>query len=50
MLGHGYSSSDYDNYEYHNKLLHGSFVYLLLYIDYMLIASKSISEINKLKS
>ena len=50
MLGHGYSRSDYDSCVYHKKFLDGSFVYLLLYVDDMLIASKSISEINKLKA
>jgi len=35
---------------YHKKLLDGTYVYLLLYVDDMLIASKSISEINKLKT
>ena len=50
MLGHGYSRSDYDNCVCHKKLLDGSFVNLLLFVDGMLIASKSISGIKKLKS
>ena len=50
MLGYGYSRGDYDNCVYHKKLLNGSFVYLLLYVNDMLIASKSISKINKLKA
>jgi len=34
---------------YYNKLLDGEYIYLLLYVDNMLIASKSISAIDKLK-
>jgi len=50
MIGHNYSRSNYDSCVYHKKLLDGTYVYLLLYVDDMLIASKSISEINKLKT
>ncbi len=32
------------------KLLNDSFVYLLLHIDVMLIASKNLVEINRLKT
>ena len=35
---------------YHRKLSDGSFVYLLLYVDYMLIAAKKLVEVNKLKT
>jgi len=34
---------------YYNKLLEGESIYLLLYVDDMLITSKSRSTINKLK-
>ena len=34
---------------YYNKLLRGEYIYLLLYVDDMLIASKSRSAIDKLK-
>jgi len=34
---------------YYNKLPSGEYIYLLLYVDDMLIASKSISAIDKLK-
>ena len=34
---------------YYNKLLGGKYIYLLLYVDDMLIASKSKSAIDKLK-
>ena len=49
MIGHGYSRSEYDNCEYHRKLSYGSFVYLLLYVDDMLIKAKNLVEINRLK-
>ena len=50
MLDHGYSRSKYDSCVYHRKSSDGSFIYLLLYVDDMLIASKSMQEINRLKS
>jgi len=50
MIGHDYSRSNYDSCVYHKKLLDGTFVYLLLYFDDKLIVSKSIYEINKLKT
>jgi len=34
---------------YYNKIPGGEYIYLLLYVDYMLIASKSRSAIDKLK-
>ena len=40
----------YDNYVYHKELFDGSFIYLLLYVDDMLIAYKNISKINRLKT
>lgn len=49
MLKHGFSRSDYDCCVYIHKLLGGEFIYLLLYVDDMLIASRSMLEINKLK-
>jgi len=50
MIGHNYSRSNYDSCVYHKKLLDGTYVYLVLYVDDMVIASKSIYEINKLKT
>ena len=50
MIGHGYSRSEYDNCVYHRKLSDGSFVYLLLYVDDMLIAVNNLVEINRLKT
>ena len=45
-----YTRSKYDNCVYLQKLHDGSFIYLLLYVDDMLIASKSQNEIDKLKA
>ena len=50
MIDHGYSRSDYDSCVYHKRFHDGSSVYLLLYVDDMLIASKNKFEIQKLKS
>lgn len=50
MLGHGNSRSMYDSCVYFRKLNDGSFVYLLLYVDDMLIAAKDLTEIHILKS
>ena len=47
MLGHSYSRSMYDSCVsgvYFRKLDNGSFIYLLLYVDGMLIAAKNLSE------
>ena len=49
MLGHGYTRSMYDSCVYFRKLTDGSFIYLLLYVDDMLIAAKNLSEIHILK-
>ena len=49
MLRQGYKRSKYDHCVYLHKLKDGSFVYLLLYVDDMLIASKNSEEIDKLK-
>ena len=50
MAEHGYTRSQFDHCVYFRKLLDGSFIYLLLYVDDMLIASKSKVEIDKLKA
>jgi len=49
MIEHGYSESKYDSCVHHRKLNGGSFVYLLWYVDDILIASKDMSEVDKLK-
>ena len=50
MIGHGYSQSEYGNCVYHRKFSDGSFVYLLLYIDDMLVVAHKISLINESKA
>ena len=50
MIGCGYFKSKYDNCVYFKELVDRSFIYLLLYIDDMLIATKDMSEIDWLKS
>jgi len=50
MLGQKYTKSKYDHCVYLRKLQDGSFIYLLLYVDDMLIASKNSGEIEKLKA
>ena len=41
MIEHGYFKSKYDSCVYHRKLNDGSFVYLLLYVDDILIVLKT---------
>ena len=50
MLGQKYTKSKYDHCVYLRKLQDGSFIYLLLYVDDMLIASRNQGEIDKLKA
>ena len=50
MIGNGYHRREYDNYVYHKELFDDSFIYLLLYVDDMLISYKNMSEINSLKT
>ena len=49
MCGRGYTRSLYDPCVYFRKLPSGECIYLLLYLDDMLIASKNRSSIDKLK-
>ena len=49
MKGKRYTRSHYDPCVYYNKLPGGEYVYLLLYIDDILIASRSRSVIDNLK-
>jgi len=49
IRGKRYTRSYYDPCVYYNKLPGGEYIYLLLYVDDMLIASKSKSAIDKLK-
>ena len=49
MLSHGFKQSNYDSCVY-LKIINGSVIYLLLYVDDMLIAAKDKSKIAKLKA
>ena len=49
LLKQGFSRSNYDCCVYICKLHGGDYIYLLLYVDDMLIASKSKADIDKLK-
>ena len=50
MIKHGYARSSFDPCVYTRLLDDGSLVCLLLYVDDMLIAARSMVEIDKLKS
>jgi hypothetical protein len=50
MVGHDYTRSSHDSCVYYRQLSDGSFVYLLFYVDDMLITAKSMLEIKRLKS
>ena len=50
MIGNDNHRSEYDNCVYHKELFYGSFIYLLLYVDDMLIDCKNMSKINRLKT
>ncbi|KAM1373507.1 hypothetical protein ACFX2I_024202 [Malus domestica] len=49
MSGQNYSRSQYNHCVYLKKLQDEFFVYLLIYVDDMLIASKNVEEIERLK-
>lgn len=50
MLSHDYFRSQYDNCVYFRKASDGSFIYLLFYVDDMLIAARDITIINLVKA
>ena len=50
MIGQNYTRSSFDHCVYFRKLQDGSFIYLLLYVDDMLIASRNQGEICRLKA
>jgi hypothetical protein len=50
MIQIGYTRCEYDCCVYVRILEDGSYIFLLLYVDDMLIAAKCICEVNKLKS
>jgi len=49
MIQLGYNKSPYDCCVYHSKATNGSSIYLVLYVDDMLIAAKHKSDAQKLK-
>lgn len=49
MIGQGYSRSQYDDRVYFGQFSNGSFSYLLLCVDEMLIASYDKSLVHRLK-
>jgi hypothetical protein len=50
MVSQNYTRSEYDHRVYFKKLNNGIFIILVLYVDDMILASKSITEINRLKA
>ncbi|KAH9768832.1 Integrase catalytic domain-containing protein [Citrus sinensis] len=49
IQGHKFTKSEHDHCVYFRRLPDGAFIYVLLYVDYMLIASKNRDEIERLK-
>lgn len=49
MIVIGYPRSTYDSCVYYNKLKNGSFIYLVLYVDDMLLVAEKKSHIQNLK-
>ena len=49
MTSQGFTRCKYDNCVYFAKLENNSYIYLLIYVDDMLIACKNIKEIHNLK-
>nr|GEZ87294.1 retrovirus-related Pol polyprotein from transposon TNT 1-94 [Tanacetum cinerariifolium] len=50
ILNNGFKCSSYDNCVYYRSYAPGAYIYLLLYVDDMLIACKSKAEIGSTKS
>ena len=50
MVSQNFTRSEYDHCVYFKKLANDMFIILVLYVDDMLVASKSMFEINKLKA
>lgn len=50
MVSHGLTESQYDSCVYFRGLHDGSFVYLLFYVDDMLIEAKLVAEVYRLKA
>ena len=50
MLRENFNRSSYDNCVYFKRIKEGSYLYLLIYIDDMLLIGKDIKDINGLKN
>ena len=50
MVSLNFTRSEYDHCVYFKKLENGMFIILVLYADDMLVASKSMVKINRLKA
>jgi hypothetical protein len=50
MIRIGYKRCEYNYYVYINSLNDDSYFFSLLYMDDMLVATKSMSEVNKFKT
>ena len=50
MVSQNFTRSEYDHCVYFKKLANDMFIILVLYVDDMLVASKSMFEINRLKA
>ena len=50
MMNQNYIRSEYDHCVYFKKLSNGIFIILVLYVDDMILSSKIISEIHRLKA
>jgi ATP-binding cassette subfamily B (MDR/TAP) protein 1 len=50
MMSQSYIRSEYDQCVYYKKLNNGIFIILVLYVDDMILASKNITKINRVKA
>mgnify|MGYP001545691585 CR=1 FL=1 len=50
MISNGYTRNQFDNCVYSKELSPDSYIYMLIYVDDMLIATKDMSGINYLKA
>ena len=50
MILHDYTRNQFNNCVYSKEFSPYSYIYLLLYVDYMLIVAKDMTRINNLKA
>ena len=50
IVSHGYNKNPYDSCVYHSKVEDGSDIYLVLFVDDILVTSQDKSEIQNMKS